>query len=358
MKKIISQIKQSKIKLIFPLAIAPIIVTPLLTTFSCAMTNYQNVLDYFYQIENHLNQGVSSFKRQQVLPSQFQDLKPLLQPLKQIDQYQIDFNNIQPNDANGYLNLDVILKDRTNNQQHQKTLRIRGFKTETTMQTESKYPQLAVEQHLNQAYFDSQLNAYVLPTIKSDFSAQAALRFNPQDLVNWWKLNENDQTSLWNYQADQLSALNLSATYSTPELLQIDDLTIPVIKFKVQLRLKSQAEAPGRYATVLVYGFNNQAQIFNLNWIEWIKKWFNPFQTNLQPDALATIKTLNDLVQVFDPQLVIANQQNLIELKPPLGISAFKITSFTINHPNEINLSITIVIDQKPISGVADFKWF
>ena len=57
----------------------------------------------------------------------------------------------------------------------------------------------------------------------------------------------------------------MSATYSTPELLQIDDLTIPVIKFKVQLRLKSQAEAPGRYATVLVYGFNNQVQIFNLN---------------------------------------------------------------------------------------------
>lgn len=341
----------------FIFSLSSFALTPVLIINACAITNYQIPLVVFNQIETHLNHPIATRNRQSFLASQFpqNDLKQLLKPLSQIDNYQInyDLQTISANDYDGYLAIDFSL---TNNEQnYHKQIRLRGFKTTKQVQAETNDAIVANwTQHLNQSFYDQALDAYVVNTSQPQISVYQGLQQNPLNLIKWWKSDPQDQTSLWNYQEQEFSTLQLNYNFSPIQLLTIDQLNLPAIYFQIELRknANNQSQPPGHYVRILITGFKDQNDLINKQpWNQWLQQWF--FQIDWKQIDWQNPLDISQFAKAIKDPEILSQGSDSITLSPPLGISKWTLDQFGFDQAQQqIRIRSTIMINQQTISSI------
>lgn len=331
--------------------------SPITIIAACAITNYQVPLAVFNQIETHLNHPIATRNRQSFLASQFDqnELAQLLKPLNKVDDYQIsyDLKTISANDYDGYLAIDFSLAN--NGQNHQKQIRLRGFKTTKQVQAEANDAIVANWQtHLNQSFYNQDLDAYVINTTQSQISVYQGLQQNPLNLIKWWKSDPQDQSSLWNYQEQEFATLQLNYNLSPIQLLTIDQLNLPAIYFQIELRKNAtnQSQPPGRYVRILITSFKDQADLIKAQpWNQWLQQWFLQIdwsQINWQKPL-----DLSQFAQTIKYPEILSQTPDQITLKPPLGITKWILDQFEFNQDQQqITIRSTVVINNQSISSI------
>ena len=350
-----------KTKLVLSPLILGLQIIPITIISACA-TNVQTYLNLFNQIESHLNHPVAMRNRQDVLPSQFNrdQIKQLLTPLNQIDQYLInyDLTTISANDGAGYLSINFTLTN--GDRLYNKDLRIRGFKTARQVGAETNDQIVANWQsHLNQKFYHRDLDAYVIPTKQTQINAYQGLQQKPSDLINWWKQDLQDQTSLWNYQSEQFKTLQITFNTSKIELLTIDQIELPVLYFQIALRKlneNNQAQDPGRYVKVFIHGFNNENQVIaNQPWNQWLQQWYVKINWNLIDFNKAI--TMQDIAAALLTPTVVNQSQNQLELDPPVGISKWRWTNLQVDQGRQcFSINATVTIKDQQITNQLTFS--